>query len=167
MLVEVDFGDKVERRDDPVAGDSLQARFESMRLRRLEAQKRVAAADSAKQKPKRSKATREKLRAKFVEQVNSYLGVPYSKKASGIDAPKYLDCCNLVRRCVLDLKEDFGFTCAPAALPRLPAASFCLSGPLRRARSNSILAASDTGTRVISLTRSPWKCSRRRCSRAT
>ncbi|KOO25758.1 tubulin-tyrosine ligase family protein [Chrysochromulina tobinii] len=42
--------------------------------------------------------------------VRSYLGVPYSKKYAVSEAPMYLDCCNLVRRCVLDLKDDFGFT---------------------------------------------------------
>ena len=111
MLVHIEGdGEPVERRDDPVKGDSLQARFEAMRQRRREAQKRVDAADQAQRKPKRSQQVRDALRAKFVEQVKSYMGVPYSKKASGIeDAPLYLDCCNLIRRCLLDLKSDFGF----------------------------------------------------------
>ena len=92
MLIQVDIGDKVARRDDPMGGESLQERFESMRLRRMEAQKRVAAADLAKRKPKRPKAVHDALRSKFVEQVKSYLGVPYSKKASGVDdAPQYLE----------------------------------------------------------------------------
>ena len=110
MLVHIDGDGKVERRDDPVKGDSLQARFEAMRQRRIEAQKRVDAADQAQRKPKRPQQVRDALRAKFVAQVESYMGVPYSKKASGVeDAPLYLDCCNLIRRCLLDLKSEFGF----------------------------------------------------------
>ena len=110
LTIDIDGDDQVERgRDDPVKGESLQARFEAMRQRRIEAQKRVTAAEQAQRKPRRSKAERERLRAKFVKQVRSYIGVPYSKKASGVDAPLYLDCCNLVRRCLLDLKDDFGF----------------------------------------------------------
>ena len=103
----------LSRRDDPGAagGESLQARFEAMRRRRIEAQKRVAAADVAKLKPRRSEAVRDELRTKFVEQIKSYIGTPYSKKhdATG-DAERYLDCCNLVRRAALDLKAEFGFT---------------------------------------------------------
>ena len=110
MLVIVDDGERLERRDDPIKGDSLQARFEAMRQRRIEAQKRVTDANKALSKPKRSQSVRDELRAKFVEQAKSYLGVPYSAKASGVqDAPLYLDCCNLVRRCLLDLRHEFGF----------------------------------------------------------
>jgi len=53
--------------------------------------------------------------------VRSYLGTAYSAKrnpefaaaeGSGGDV-LYLDCCGLVRRCLLDLKEDFGFEVGP------------------------------------------------------
>jgi len=103
MLVEIDGGDK-----SGGSVESLQARFEAMRQRRMEAQKRLSAADAAAAKPKRPQAQRDALRAKFIEQVRSYIGVPYSKKHCGGEEPLYL--CALVRRCLLDLKEDFGFT---------------------------------------------------------
>ena len=116
VMLTIDMSDDARplaRRDDPGAagGESLQARFEAMRRRKIEAQKRVAAADEAKLKPRRSQAERDELRTKFVEQVKSYIGTPYSKKhdVEG-DAKRCLDCCNLVRRAVLDLKADFGFT---------------------------------------------------------
>jgi len=54
------------------------------------------------------------LRKKFVKQARSYLGTPYAKKWLTEEHPLYnspvfLDCCGLVRQCVNDLKEDFGF----------------------------------------------------------
>ena len=115
QVLTVDMSDDARplaRRDDPGAagGDSLQARFEAMRKRKIEAQRRVAAADAAKMKPRRSQAERDELRAKFVEQIKSYIGTPYSKKYAVKGAARCLDCCNLVRRAVLDLKTDFGFT---------------------------------------------------------
>jgi hypothetical protein len=88
--------------EDELQTDSLQARFEAMRRRKLEAAKNPRRA--------RSQASRDALRTKFVKQVESYVGVPYSRKYSETEAPQYLDCCNLIRRCVLDLKHDFGFT---------------------------------------------------------
>lgn len=56
----------------------------------------------------------EALRNKFVEKALSYLGVPYGKRYLTEDNPRYhssifLDCCGLIRQCVNDLKEDFGF----------------------------------------------------------
>ena len=100
MLVEI--GDTGE-------SESLQARFAAMRERKLDAQKRRAAADAALRKPRRSQEERDALRALFVERAGSYVGVPYSKKLCGGEASLYLDCCALVRRCLLDLKEEFGF----------------------------------------------------------
>jgi hypothetical protein len=88
--------------EDELQTDSLQARFEAMRRRKLKAAKNPRRA--------RSQASRDALRTKFVKQVESYVGVPYSRKYSETEAPQYLDCCNLIRRCVLDLKHDFGFT---------------------------------------------------------
>ena len=54
------------------------------------------------------------LREKFLKQALSYIGTPYAKKYRNEDDPLYnsplfLDCCGLVRQCVNDLKEDFGF----------------------------------------------------------
>jgi hypothetical protein len=54
------------------------------------------------------------LRVKFIERAISYLGVPYDKKYLTEDhhlynSPLFLDCCALVRHCVNDLSEEFGF----------------------------------------------------------
>ncbi|XP_038062248.1 probable beta-tubulin polyglutamylase [Patiria miniata] len=54
------------------------------------------------------------LRMRFLERAKHYYGVPYAKRYHGPDSPDYnaplfLDCCGLVRRVLLDLKEDFGF----------------------------------------------------------
>lgn len=111
--------------------ESLQARFERMRQRRLT----KAGAIKNPIKPRgRSEAERDALRARFVDQVKSYLGTPYSQSKCGHadadKAPLYLDCCGLVRRCLLDLKEEFGFTPGPwnqaYQIDTLPIA---LSGP--------------------------------------
>jgi hypothetical protein len=54
------------------------------------------------------------LRKKFIEKSISYLGVPYGKKYLEpshplYNSPIFLDCCGLVRQCVNDLTEEFGF----------------------------------------------------------
>ena len=54
------------------------------------------------------------LRTKFIERALSYQGVPYNKKYFREDDPLYhsalfLDCCALVRQCVNDLSDEFGF----------------------------------------------------------
>jgi hypothetical protein len=54
------------------------------------------------------------LREKFVQQAVSYLGIPYGKKYLTEDHPNYnaplfLDCCGLIRQCIYDLKDEFGF----------------------------------------------------------
>ena len=66
------------------------------------------------------------LRQKFIEAARTYIGVPYGRrfheengecKCDGCSEsgrqlyndPKFLDCCALVRKCVYDLREDFGF----------------------------------------------------------
>ncbi len=56
----------------------------------------------------------ELLRNKFVDKALSYIGIPYAKRFLDENNPLYnspifLDCCGLVRQCVNDLKEDFGF----------------------------------------------------------
>ncbi|XP_071498782.1 uncharacterized protein [Diadema antillarum] len=92
----------------------LQAAFERFRRGRqdeIRQEKLVRERElSMKQDPDRMWA----LRMKFLEQAKKYMGVPYAKRyhAPGspmYDAPLFLDCCGLVRRCLLDLKEDFGF----------------------------------------------------------
>ncbi|XP_065890894.1 protein polyglycylase TTLL10-like isoform X2 [Dysidea avara] len=67
---------------------------------------------------KRSAESLDKLRQKFLDTALSYMGVPYARRYHGPDspyynAPLYLDCCGLVRRVLLDLKEEFGFTIGP------------------------------------------------------
>lgn len=60
----------------------------------------------------RTEEFKDQLRSKFVAQAHLYLGIPYHEKyrEEGTEiAPLYLDCCGLVRRCLQDLKEDFGF----------------------------------------------------------
>lgn len=57
---------------------------------------------------------RNRLRQKFIERAKSYIGTPYSKKyhPEGTEyhnSPLFLDCCGLVRRCVNDLRDEFGF----------------------------------------------------------
>jgi hypothetical protein len=54
------------------------------------------------------------LREKFIQKAISYLGVPYGKKYLTEDHPNYnselfLDCCGLIRQCINDLKDEFGF----------------------------------------------------------
>jgi cell wall-associated NlpC family hydrolase len=98
---------------------SLQARFEAMRKRRFGAQSRVKAAAAAKAAGGRTGEAKAALRQKFVAQVRSYLGTPYSASRNPIGegeaAPLYLDCCGLVRRALIDLKEEFGFEIGPYA----------------------------------------------------
>ncbi len=55
------------------------------------------------------------MRQKFIAGAKKYIGVPYARKYHPVgtplhDAPLFLDCCALIRRVVLDLREDFGFT---------------------------------------------------------
>lgn len=94
---------------DDKPGDSLQDAFAKFREqkkseRRLQKACRVPG--------NRSQELKDELRNKFIEQAHKYMGVPYHEryKEEGTEAaPLYLDCCGLVRRCVQDLKEEFGF----------------------------------------------------------
>ena len=74
-----------------------------------------------------SKLSHDEMRAKFVKAARGYFGIPYkrtyhSDTQSGTvpcicgqdgcthyDSPLFLDCCALVRRCVADMQDDFGF----------------------------------------------------------
>ncbi|XP_031554461.1 probable beta-tubulin polyglutamylase [Actinia tenebrosa] len=54
------------------------------------------------------------LRQTFLEGLKKYFGVPYAKRyhdenSPYYNAPLFLDCCGLIRRVLLDLKEEFGF----------------------------------------------------------
>eukprot|EP00238_Polyblepharides_amylifera_P006710 CAMPEP_0196594144 /NCGR_PEP_ID=MMETSP1081-20130531/77463_1 /TAXON_ID=36882 /ORGANISM="Pyramimonas amylifera, Strain CCMP720" /LENGTH=207 /DNA_ID=CAMNT_0041918321 /DNA_START=120 /DNA_END=740 /DNA_ORIENTATION=+ len=78
-----------------------------------------------KKKVSKKKKSRTALREDFIMQALSYLGVPYGKRfheegyctCEGCiesqvqlrEEPLFLDCCALIRRCVKDLKSDFGF----------------------------------------------------------
>ena len=76
MLVEID-SESNSKGNSAAKGESLQERFARMRQHRIDAQGRLASADAAIRKPKRSQEERDALRLKFVAQVRSYLGVPY------------------------------------------------------------------------------------------
>ena len=91
---------------------SLQERFAAMRARKIAAAARVKASKE-NATTARSAADKEALRARFVEAVRSYIGTPYSTQRCAAGAPLYLDCCGLVRKALLDLKEDFGFEIGP------------------------------------------------------
>ena len=62
----------------------------------------------------RNQEFKDRLRAKFLETVKKYFGVPYAKRywkpgEEHYDAPLFLDCCALVRQAVYDLRDEFGF----------------------------------------------------------
>ena len=61
-----------------------------------------------------SKERMDSLREKFVERALFYQGIPYGKRFLTEENPLYhsplfLDCCALVRQCVNDLGDEFGF----------------------------------------------------------
>jgi len=103
------------------ANESLQDKF--LRFKKERARERALARRVA-EKPlaagsngdvSTSTRNEEQLRQKFVDACMGYLGVPYSRKSHEPDDPDYdlplfLDCCGLIRRALLDLQEDFGFT---------------------------------------------------------
>jgi hypothetical protein len=95
----------------PAAGKqtSLQDAFARFRDQR-KAERRLMKASYAP--GTRSQEYRDQLRAKFIEQAKAYMGVPYHRRyreEGQPEAPLYLDCCGLVRQCLKDLKEEFGF----------------------------------------------------------
>eukprot|EP00730_Choanoeca_flexa_P000209 TRINITY_DN10096_c0_g2_i1.p2 TRINITY_DN10096_c0_g2~~TRINITY_DN10096_c0_g2_i1.p2 ORF type:complete len:136 (+),score=29.72 TRINITY_DN10096_c0_g2_i1:37-444(+) len=95
------------------AEPTLQDAFNQFRKRRQK--ERRKAQKLAASHRQRSQEEMMALRQKFVKQVESYIGIPYSRKyhqdpsSEHYDAPLYLDCCGLVRRAVQDLADDFGF----------------------------------------------------------
>ena len=109
-------------------GVSLCDAFVQFREKRLQEKKRLSKLKAKANEKKRTDAFKSHLRAKFVEAARQYLGVPYGKRfheqeegkaceCEGCteaerqlrDDPMFLDCCALVRKCVYDLREDFGF----------------------------------------------------------
>ena len=59
-----------------------------------------------------SPEARTQLRAAFVAQARSYVGIPYAKnncRPEDEDAELFLDCCGLVRQVLRDMADDFGF----------------------------------------------------------
>lgn len=105
---------ETKKNDDDAepAQDAFRNYQKKRREARFEARTRAAAAAEARKTPEAMAA----LRAKFLERVESYIGVPYGKKyhaddpsSPRHDAELYLDCCALVRRSVRDLQEEFGF----------------------------------------------------------
>jgi len=106
---------------------NLQDAFEQFQKQRkgqkMDAKKAKQAAHIARQASPEFKM---KLREKFLARAKTYLGVPYGKRYHSANSdctcegctekgvqlyqePLFLDCCALVRRCVRDLKYDFGF----------------------------------------------------------
>lgn len=58
---------------------------------------------------------KQELRQKFVQTAHKYIGVPYAQKYHTkedalFSAPLFLDCCALIRQCVFDLRQEFGYT---------------------------------------------------------
>mmetsp|Transcript_11970 Transcript_11970/g.14247 ORF Transcript_11970/g.14247 Transcript_11970/m.14247 type:complete len:285 (+) Transcript_11970:1069-1923(+) len=120
----------VEPRPGPMVvgdgdGEDLQSRFKKFREQKKAEKK---AEEELKKKAaieRNSPQYKAILRKKFVETARKYLGVPYAKRfhevegcqcegcvekgESQFDAPLFLDCCALVRQCVTDLKDSFGF----------------------------------------------------------
>ena len=93
---------------------SLQKKFSDFRKERQRERKLkqvLAKTDVDRSAPEHKAA----LRAKFLAQSRKYLDVPYAacyhteEGDPDKDAPLYLDCCGLTRRCVQDLQADFGF----------------------------------------------------------
>ena len=89
-----------------------------MRSRRLAAEARLKAAAVAKERGPRPQPEKDALRQRFVAQVKSYVGTPYNAKHNGeqlAEGALTLDCCGLVRKALLDLKDEFGFEVGPWA----------------------------------------------------
>ncbi|CAH0364547.1 unnamed protein product [Pelagomonas calceolata] len=73
---------------------------------------------AAARRAKDPTSDKERLRAKFIEQVKSYIGTPYAERyhKEGDELygqPLYLDCCGLFRQVLRDMREDFGFDVGP------------------------------------------------------
>ena len=101
-----------------VEGQSLQGAFERFRKERRRTKRRVPAAvlrtRAAARRAADPAGANARLRAKFIERAKHYIGTPYAERYHQpgdalYGKPLYLDCCNFIRRCVQDLRADFGF----------------------------------------------------------
>ena len=125
---------------------------------------RHRAAQRRAQDPASDKA---RLRSKFIEQVKSYIGVPYAeryhKEGDALHGqPLYLDCCGLFRQVLRDMREDFGFDVGrgtSAICMRLYRRSYPLrmSSPATCSSSRAAIRAGESGARKGILYM--WKCS--------
>lgn len=92
---------------------SLQERFKGFRAQKVKERKLLQRCrDQISENGPRTVEYKEHLRQKFIDQAKKYIGVPYAERFKAPDAPVaplYLDCCALVRKCVQDLQEEFGF----------------------------------------------------------
>ena len=92
---------------------SLQDSFKRFRVQKVKERKILQKCrDEISESGPRSEEYKNQLRQKFIEQAKKYIGVPYAERFKAPDvpiAPLYLDCCALVRKCVQDLQEEFGF----------------------------------------------------------
>ncbi|CAG9462867.1 unnamed protein product [Pedinophyceae sp. YPF-701] len=114
------------------AGDaaSLQDAFKRFALRRKQDRRAAEELRRRGESFRRSAEAKSELRRKFLERARRYLGVPYARRFHAAEGecscegcaesgrqlaqePLFLDCCALVRRCVSDLKEEFGFQLGP------------------------------------------------------
>jgi len=97
---------------------SLQSRFLKFKNERQKVNKKALALKQSSHLHRTDPNFKANLRSLFLATARKYFGTPYSKKyhppgSQYHKAPLYLDCCALVRRCVWDLREYFGFTLLP------------------------------------------------------
>jgi len=113
--------DSTNERDTP----SLQNAFLLFKERRKAQLKEAGKLKRQAEKKRNNPRFKTELRRLFLEAARGYLGVPYARRfhdpewctCEGCEEkgeqlyhePLFLDCCALVRRCVADLKEQFGF----------------------------------------------------------
>jgi len=93
---------------------TLQDSFNRFRKKKIEKHKYKNYLKEKANNERRDPAFKENLRKKFVETAKKYYGVPYKRKyheegTELYNSPLFLDCCALVRQCVYDLREEFGF----------------------------------------------------------
>lgn len=113
-LVEVPLGDGAPPAV-PEGNRDLQAAFKDYQKKRLEVRREARRREAAAAEIRRTPEAMQALRERFVQKVEEYIGTPYAASyhqeegSEHHNAPLYLDCCALVRRCVRDLADDFGF----------------------------------------------------------
>ncbi|XP_029433938.1 inactive polyglycylase TTLL10 isoform X3 [Rhinatrema bivittatum] len=113
----------LEEREHKAAGEgteleSIQEAFCRFRKQRQEALRQLQGSKQSLQRRLQEPDYRWQLRRRFLEQAQSYIGVPYAKKyhepgTPEYESPLFLDCCGLIRRVLRDLKSEFGFVIGP------------------------------------------------------